>query len=184
MLYAQVTFACLTPRASLQSTAFANLCCAGRVACMLKVFAAACQWLPFLSCRLALLASVAILAGCGEPNPLGRRAVYGAVTFQGQPVDYGGIQFLPEDPQRGVNSGGMIDAGKYQIKESQGLPPGAYRVMISSPDRREQTKVEEMPGDVRTLALERIPVKYNLQTTLKIEVPQARGAHQQNFELK
>ena len=30
--------------------------------------------------------------------------------------------------------GAMIENGKYQIKASQGLPPGSYHVMISAPD--------------------------------------------------
>jgi len=75
-------------------------------------------------------ASVLAFVGCGEPNPLGRRAVHGAVSYQGKPVDYGAIQFAPEDPQHGVSSGAMIENGKYQIKLSQGLPPGSYQVMI------------------------------------------------------
>jgi hypothetical protein len=137
-----------------------------------------------LLCLVMALGAAILAAGCGEPNPLGRRAVQGAVSFQGKPVDYGAITFLPEDSQRGVSSGGVIEAGKYSIKTAQGLPPGSYQVMISSPDRSQQTKVEEMPGDVRTLAAERIPKKYNLETTLKIDVPKARGAHQADFDLK
>jgi hypothetical protein len=106
------------------------------------------------------------------------------VTFQGQPVDYGSIQFLPDDPQHGINSGAMIANGRYQIKLSQGLPPGSYQVMISSPDRSKQEKVEGPPGDERSLAVERIPTKYNLKTTLKLDVPKARGSHEANFELQ
>jgi hypothetical protein len=131
---------------------------------------------------------VAIMAltivGCGEPNPLGRRAVHGSVSYQGQPVDYGMIQFAPEDAQHGVSSGAMIDGGKYQINLSQGLPPGAYSVMISAPDRSKQEKVEGPPGDERSLAVERIPKKYNLQSTLKIEVQKGRGSHVANFNLQ
>jgi hypothetical protein len=134
--------------------------------------------------RLMLPAILVAATGCGEPNPLSRRAVHGTVTYQGKPVDYGSIQFLPADPQRGISSGAMINEGKYRIKTSDGLPPGSYQVMISSPDRGKQEKVEGPPGDERTLALERIPPKYNLQTTLKLDVPQARGSHEANFELK
>jgi len=130
-----------------------------------------------------LLIAATFFAGCGEPNPLGRRAVHGAVSFQGQPVDYGQIQFQPEDPQHGQSSGAMISGGKYQIKLSQGLPPGSYQVMISAPDRGNQEKVEGPPGDERTLAKERIPAKYNLRTTLKVEVPKARGSYEANFKL-
>src|SRR5436190_22323425 len=106
---------------------------------------------------ILLLLAIALTTGCGEPNPLGRRALHGAVSYQGKPVDYGAIQFLPDDPQHGVNSGAMIENGKYQVKVSQGLPPGSYQVMISSPDRSQQAKVEAMPGDASTLAKERSP---------------------------
>jgi hypothetical protein len=132
---------------------------------------------------LLVLSALLTAIGCGEPNPLGRRAVHGSVTFQGKPVDYGGIQFMPDDLQRGVSSGAMIEGGKYQIKTSQGLPPGSYKVMISSPDRVEKEKVEGPPGEERTVARELIPRKYNLETELKLDVPKARGSHEANFNL-
>jgi len=130
-----------------------------------------------------LFSSLVLVAGCGEPNPLGRRAIHGKVTFEGKDVDYGAITFQPDAPQHGVSSGAMIENGKYQVKLSQGLPPGSYQVSISSPDRSQVEKVEEMPGDARTFAKERIPTKYNLKSTLKLEVPKARGSHEANFEL-
>src|SRR5262245_42955982 len=133
--------------------------------------------------RSALLLGTIVFMGCGEPNPLGRRPVHGRITFQGQPVDYGAIQLIPDDLQHGVNSGAMIEAGRYSIKLSQGLPPGSYQVLITSPDRSQMTKVEEIPGDLRTYAAERIPKKYNLKSELKIDVQKARGALEQNFDL-
>jgi hypothetical protein len=139
----------------------------------------------FLQPALVLLTGFVLMCGgCGEPNPLGRRAVYGVVSFQGQPVATGSILFSPEDTQRGVNSGAMIAAGKYFIEESKGLPPGTYHVMISSPDASQQTKVEGPPGDERVLAAERIPAQYNLKTTLKVEVPKSRGRYEANFDLR
>ncbi len=84
---------------------------------------------------LTLLTPAVALLGCSEDNPLGRRALHGVVSYQGQPVDYGAIQFMPDDLQHGVSSGGMIEDGKYQLKLSQGRPAGSYQVMISSPDR-------------------------------------------------
>ena len=152
---------------------------------MLSGFAADWRLHSRFSTFVFVILSTALLStGCGEPNPLGRRAVHGVVTFQGKPVDYGSIQFLPDDPQHGVNSGAMIDGGKYQIKVSQGLPPGSYQVMISAPDRGKQEKFEGPPGDERSLAVERIPTKYNLKTTLKLDVPKARGSHEANFQLQ
>ena len=55
--------------------------------------------------------------------------------------------------------------------------------MISAPDRSKVEKVEGPPGDERSLAVERIPKKYNLQTTLKVEVPKGRGTHTVDFAL-
>lgn len=136
--------------------------------------------LPLLA--FAILSVLTV--GCGEPNPLGRRPIKGGVTFQGKPIDYGTIQFAPADPQHGVSSGTMIENGTYAMQISNGLPPGSYAVMISAPDRGKLEKVEGPPGDERTLAVERIPTKYNLKTTLKLEVPTGRGQHTANFELE
>jgi len=141
--------------------------------------------LRLLASGFLLIAACLLSApGCGESNPLGRRAVHGVVTFQGQPVEYGGIQFMPDDLQRGVSSGAMIEGGKYQIKTSQGLPPGSYKVMITAPDQKQKEIVDGPPGEERSVARERIPKKYNLQTELKLEVPKARGSQEANFNLK
>jgi hypothetical protein len=137
-------------------------------------------WRPQL---LGLLPLLALAGGCGEANPLGRRAVDGVISLQGKPLESGWIRFEPEDA-RGVNSAGEIEAGKYHIDESQGLPPGTYRVAISSPDESQVTKVEAAPGDERSLAKERVPAKYNTKSTLKVEVPQARGRYEANFQLE
>jgi hypothetical protein len=135
---------------------------------------------------MAVLAGMCLVscAGCGEANPLGRRPVSGRVTYQGKPVDYGAIQFTPLDLQHGVSSGAMIEGGQYSIKLTEGLPPGEYQVMVSAPDRGKVEKVEGLPGDERSLAVERIPARYNLKTTLKLEVPKGRGRHEANFELQ
>ena len=135
--------------------------------------------------RIALLSLslLLFLFGCSEPNPLGRRPIHGQVTFQGKAVDYGSVQFSPEDPDHGVSSGAMIENGSYHMKLAQGLPPGVYKVMISAPDRDKIEKVEGPPGDERSVAVERIPKKYNLQSTLKIEVPKGRGNHVVDFTL-
>ncbi|HEY2413536.1 MAG TPA: hypothetical protein VGI40_14900 [Pirellulaceae bacterium] len=135
--------------------------------------------------RLALLSLplLALIVGCSEPNPLGRRPIQGQITLNGKPVDYGSIQFSPEDPDHGVSSGAMIENGRYHTKVTDGLPPGSYKVMITSPDRGKVEKVEGPPGDERSFAVERIPKKYNLQSTLKIEVPKGRGPHTADFAL-
>jgi hypothetical protein len=147
-------------------------------------FLAPDKWSSWCAAVAAALGLAIAWSGCGEANPLGRRAIYGNVTFQGQPVDYGAIQFNPVDLAHGVSSGAMITDGKYSIPTAQGLPPGEYQVMVTAPDRSKQEKVEGPPGDERSLAVERIPAKYNLKTTLKLEVPKGRGRQEANFHLE
>ncbi len=60
--------------------------------------------------------------GCG-----GSTVVSGTVTYNGEPVANGSIQFLPEDG-KGPSAGGMITGGKYRIAEK--LTPGKKTVRI------------------------------------------------------
>jgi hypothetical protein len=138
---------------------------------------------PFGRLAFLLLSLLPLALGCGEPNPLGRRPIHGQITLNGKLVDYGSIQFMPEDPDHGVATGAMIENGSYRTKLTDGLPPGSYKVMITSPDRSKVEKVEGPPGDQRSFAVELIPKKYNLQSTLKIEVPKGRGTHTADFTL-
>jgi len=70
-------------------------------------------WRPLLLSGGLLL--IAPVSGCGEANPLGRRPIYGAVSFQGKPLESGWVRFEPNEPS-GVNSAGQIEAGKYHIQ--------------------------------------------------------------------
>ena len=39
-----------------------------------------------------------LICGCAKENPLGRQPISGKVTFQGQPLATGSIEFAPTDP--------------------------------------------------------------------------------------
>src|SRR5947207_2604998 len=80
----------------------------------------------FLVCVLFVLG---ILPGCGGDNPRGRKALSGVVKLDGAPLDKGAIEFHPLD-ESGMQSGGMIQAGKYAIAAPQGATFGKYRVQI------------------------------------------------------
>jgi hypothetical protein len=103
----------------------------------------------------ALLLVVA--AGCGKDSG-GRRAVSGSVTFQGQPLDHGAIQFLTSGAVPSAASGAVIRDGRFRIPAEHGLEPGAYRVLITSP-----VPLSEVPeGSMDTpLTHERIPPEYS-----------------------
>ena len=111
-----------------------------------------------------------LLAGCAS-DPLGRQAVSGTVEFQGQPLDQGRIQFVPVT-KGPTESGATIENGKFQIPRESGLAPGTYKVSVFSYDQKgAKVPSEEIPGDPgNTQFKERIPKKYNAETTLTVEV--------------
>lgn len=124
-----------------------------------------------------------VCTGCGEGNPLGRHEISGSVTLNGQPLDHGTIEFNPAAMGDGVQTGGVIADGRYEIAEAQGLPPGKYKVVISSAGPGKAPVPIDFPGDAPPPSPERIPAKYNAQTELTVDVtPESDGIY--NFDLK
>jgi hypothetical protein len=123
-----------------------------------------------------ILAVLAVtFVGCQPANPLGRLAVSGNVTLDGQPIDSGTIEFAPES---GVGSGAKILNGAYSIETAKGLPPGKYRVRIFAPKLPPGAKPVDPtappgpPGpESNFLGVERVSAKFNSATTLAVEVP-------------
>lgn len=128
---------------------------------------------------IALLASFAALSlsGCSRQSGLDLNAVTGNVTFDGEAVEEGRIQFRAvEGDQRAFS--GTIQNGQYEVETLAGkmtveitasrLVPGKFDE--SNPD--EKVPVGEMY----------IPARYNSQTELTAEVP-AGGVKQLDFTL-
>ena len=94
------------------------------------------------SCRLVVMACLTALAfGCGG----GKRAtvnVSGKVTFKGNPVPAGFINFMPDVPggNRGEVKGFPIVDGVYNTAEgtNPGIYPGANIITISGFDGKKQ----------------------------------------------
>ncbi|MSR32420.1 MAG: hypothetical protein EXR99_13050 [Gemmataceae bacterium] len=78
---------------------------------------------------LALLGFLPVI-GCGGPLTT-RLPVKGNITFKGQPLAHGNIQFLTTQGAPGPAAGAMVKEGKYEIPQLQGLDPGTYKVIIS-----------------------------------------------------
>ena len=107
-----------------------------------------------------------VFLGCGEPNPLERRAVHGVVTYQGKPVDYGAITFLPDDPQHGVNSGAMIEGGKssnYALTK---------RMMYNEPDTWNllMSKFSDLPMDFADASLVALAERLRLSRIFTVDL--------------
>lgn len=125
-------------------------------------------WTGFPGGVLALLLASG-LAGCSDENTLGRQAVKGRVTLDGQPLESGSIRFEPQKAAGiQVSAGAVINNGQFVIEANQGLPKGSYKVSISSPEGGNQEP--SMPDPNMPPPRERIPEKYNINTTLTVEV--------------
>jgi hypothetical protein len=126
-----------------------------------------------------LIVCLLAVVGCGKSDPYGREPLTGTITFGGLPLDEGSIQFWSTEPGAAWRSGAMIVDGKYQVPREQGLPPGTYRVVISSPGPDESgprltpEQLFRFSRDKRLssgLAQERLPTEYNSASHLEIEV--------------
>ncbi|MEW4528009.1 hypothetical protein [Maioricimonas sp. JC845] len=115
----------------------------------------AVRWSPLLLTLVILIA-----AGCGDSNPLGRQAVTGTISLDGQPLKRGTIEFTPQGD--GTASGAVIESGSFSIPADKGLPPGDYLVRIFAAD--EEGEPVDMPGESNKLAPELIPPAYNTES--------------------
>ena len=125
--------------------------------------------LPYL-CRVLVLAIAALaLAGCGAGHP----RVQGEVRYGGEPVDQGGIAFLPEggEGDAQTRATGVIQEGRYDL--AKGPPAGAYRVQIYW-HKKTGRQIASPAGKVDERK-QAIPPKYNEKTELKIEVKPGRN---------
>jgi hypothetical protein len=132
-------------------------------------------------CLLGVTA--AALTGCAGGDKQNRQAVSGTVSFKGQPVKMGQVEFHPAGGQE-TKSGAPIENGSFAIPAEQGLTPGNYRVIIRAPDRIIESR--GAPGsDTGPPSKELLPARYNEQSTLTREVKDARkgGDNKLDFDL-
>jgi len=128
------------------------------------------------------LSLVALLCGCGEGNPLGRKPISGTVTLDGAPVPHGNISFQPLQPG-GVGSGAAITDGTFSIAEEQGLPVGKYQVMIYASDPTLAVLPPGgMPGDDVPIPKELVPPEWNINSKQTIDVKE-EGPFEFKFDI-
>jgi len=132
-----------------------------------------CVHASFHCRRLATLLAMLLLllSGCGPRSD--RLAVSGAVTLDGAPLDEGSIRLTSTGNGKLFASGAMIQNGKFNVPQEKGLPPGTYRVEISSPDTAVPPVVYKgAPGEpaLPPTAPERIPPEYNSNSKQIVEV--------------
>jgi hypothetical protein len=113
-----------------------------------------------------------LLAGCDQGPPKG--TVKGTVTLEGQPVDAGVITFVPSDGNSQPEAV-TITAGEYSVT----MPVGDKRVEIYWAPSAGQVGDTATQG--REQIVQRIPAKYNAQSTLTHTV--VKGAARKDFAL-
>jgi hypothetical protein len=113
------------------------------------------------------VAALAVVAGC-DSGPSDRAPVRGSVRYGGQPVDQGGIAFIPVGDAQGaehVRAAAEIKDGQYELDARHGPSLGKNRVQITW---RKKTG-RQLPGErghVREETVQAIPPRYNTQTEL------------------
>lgn len=128
-----------------------------------------------------VIITLSFLSGCSSEKQ--RHPIQGEITFKGQAVNEGSIQFHPLVPTEGYLEGAMIEAGRYKIPAQKGLSPGKYQVLVSAPDYKgKKPDPTSAPGAVYQ-SKELFPEIYNTKSTLAVEVT-AQGPNNFDFHLK
>lgn len=112
-----------------------------------------------------------VACGCGSAGPK-LYDVSGTVTWEGQPLKDGDIQFTPADESLVPASAKIVD-GKYALQ----APAGAHKVEVRAVRAGKFDPVMNAATPVQY-----IPARYNDQTTLTADV-KADGPNQINFPL-
>jgi len=124
---------------------------------------------------VAIAVAVTALAGCGSSGT----AASGDVTFDGQPVDDGGIVFVPDGGADATQVGASIHDGKYAIDDGRGLRPGKYKVQITW--MKKTGKKFQGADGIEDEKLQVLPPRFNTETTQTAEVK--RGKNTISFTL-
>lgn len=142
--------------------------------------------LPSQSSRSVAIAQLALLGvlvgGCGPTSD--RLRIQGEVLLDGAPVERGSIRFSSMDDSSSLSAGAMIRDGSFDVPQERGLPPGTYRLSISSPDR-DGPKVPYRAGPGQPAIMvtrDRVPVSYNVESEHTIEL-HAKGKNYFEFDI-
>ena len=128
-------------------------------------------------CKLGVCLTVLVASGCGSGNvPL-----EGTITLDDQPLAGGRIMLEARDAPVDERLFNAVtdDQGHYSIANAktreEGIPPGEYRVRITS------IKVPEKVDEMTKLPPERVPAPYR-DGSEKLTVP-AEGNTAANYEI-
>jgi hypothetical protein len=128
-------------------------------------------------------ATLFALTGCSNDG-VQRAEVSGTVTFNGQPVKEGSINFFPTDGTKGPEAGGAILDGKYHIPKAKGPVVGKNRVELRAfqkTGRRIQDPTAP-PGTLTEEIANVFPLEFNTNSELRRDVQP--GKNDLPFEIR
>jgi hypothetical protein len=141
--------------------------------------------------RQAWLIALTLLAlpavdGCRRHDGPERVVVSGSVTYQGKPIAYGTILFVPQTASDAPMSAATIHDSKYSADAHGGVPIGTHKVVIEAIRVVGGTGAPSngpLPGPGTGERQQYIPDKYNVKTQLSITVPPGGSSITKDFEL-
>lgn len=124
-------------------------------------------------CRLLLCLLAGILViGCTHSGNGGppRTRVFGKVTFQGKPIPFGVISFIPDPGANLPADGATIRNGQYVVDNNGGIQLGGYQIQITgwSQDPGE-ILLAESSGN-KSPPVQMVPEEYNTKSKLRLVV--------------
>ena len=125
---------------------------------------------------LFLVVAAVALIGSGCSSDSDRSRVHGAVSYNGEPVDDGGIAFIPEGGgDTALRATGSIEDGQYDLDSKRGPYPGNYRVEIFWNKKTGRQLASPSGKAFKDETRQAIPPRYNEQTELTADVKSGRN---------
>jgi hypothetical protein len=136
------------------------------------------HWMrPLALSIIAAAVASAGLPGCAR-GPV-RGEVRGKVTFKGQPVKEGSIEFL--NPTQGGAAEATVADGNYEVQG--GLVVGDYVVIVSPVYYLHDPEPTKTPAAMMPKPAPDIPMKYRNQDTTTLKATVKEGKNEFNFDL-
>tara|TARA_R110002095_G_scaffold78862_8_gene67816 strand:- start:2045 stop:2434 length:390 start_codon:yes stop_codon:yes gene_type:complete len=127
------------------------------------------------------------VAGCfgDSVEHIERAAVSGTVTYDGERLPEGSIQFVPDVDASGKRVRGkavqaLISNGRYSLAADQGPTVCPNKILINASQKT--GKFQELDGEKIEIHKQYLPAKYNSESTLRYEVKS--GENTANFSLE
>lgn len=136
--------------------------------------------LSYLSRAFAVLLAGVVLIGCSAQSD--RSRVQGTVSYNGEPVDDGGIAFIPDEGGDAARATGEIRDGHYDLDSTRGPSPGKYHVEIYWNKKTGRQLTSPSGKATKDETRQAIPAKYNEHTELTVDIKPGRNTL--DFDLK